>query len=278
MVPSDTSEFSATGQNKDTVMATRSHDATDDRPDTVLGIANKLTLAAWFQTDDLRASPTNYTIIAKGSAVYTLVIQGPSAVRADIDGVTGGGLSTETDLVVPGVPLHIATTFDGAEAIWKVFVNGVVVASRALASGQVVGHSAGGTLQIGGYNAFGAAGIHGRMQHVSIFNAHALSDEAIQGLYAVGRMIPGVEGDFAAYAFPWNRQIVGVGGPHTYIDFENWSDVPVTVSPGGAAVPGAGYTLAPRGGRLPKPSKFKGAWSAAHAGLFGEKLIGIHKS
>lgn len=279
ILPGDPSGFS-TSQSKDTVLATRGDNVTFDRPATT----NKLTLIAWYRPDDVRSGSAGdvYSLIAKGTATYGLHISG-GGIRADIAGVTGvpttGQLSSYVgDLIRVGVPIMCATTFDGAAQTWKLFVNGVQVGFAALPTGQVVGHASGGTLQVGGYNAFSNNGIHGRIQHVTVFNAHALTDDQIQGQYRLGVVPPGIEGDECMYVFPFPREIVASGGNYDTIQFRNWGPWPVHLSQGGTASKGAGITLGPRGGALPKPSKWRGSWSAILDARFGYFPLAIEKT
>lgn len=264
----------ATGQSKDTVMATRGDNATFDRPATT----NKLTLMCWYRPDDIRpgGSTNEYVLMMKGSNTYGLTVAS-SSLRADLNGQATQLTTATNHLMRVGTWMHVASVFDGAVPIWKLFVNGVLVGQRTPSS-STVNHSAGGTLQVGGYNAFGANGIHGRMQHVTVFNAHALSDTAIQGLYRVGVVRPGAEGDELMYVFPWSREIVSTGGSYRTIDFVNNSAYPVSLSQGGTAAMGTGITLAPRGGRLPRPSSWNGAWSAILNARFGYTALGIVKT
>lgn len=267
----------ASGQSKDTVMATRGDVGTGaawDRP----GTTNKLTLMCWYRPDDVRpgGSTNEYVLISKGSNTYQLTVTS-SALRTDLNGQSTQLASATNHLMRVGTWMHIAVVFDGAIPIWKMFVNGVLVGQRT-PNPTTVNHAAGGTLQVGGYNAFGANGIHGRMQHVTIFNAHAIADAQIQNLYRVGVVRPGSEGDEAMYVFPWNREIVPTGGAYRTIDFVNSSAYPVSLSQGGTAAMGAGITLAPRGGRLPRPSTWNGAWSGILNARFGYTTLGIVKT
>ena len=166
-----------TAQSKDTVMATRGDSGTGiafDRP----AVTNKLTLLGWFRPEDLRSGSDGdaWVLIMKGTNTYGLQIRG-STFRSDINGVGGSGSASLTadtgNLIVPGDWKFVATVFDGAAQTWKLFLNGVIVGQQNLGAGRVINHALGGTLQVGGYSAIGTNGIHGRVQHVTIFNAHA---------------------------------------------------------------------------------------------------------
>lgn len=265
----------ATGQSKDTVLATRGDNATYDRPATT----NKMTLLCWYRPDDLRQAGNAdiYHLIGKGSSTYLLGVQG-STVFASLS-TQAQQLASDVDgLVRPGVSALYGMVFDGTAQTWKLSINGVTLATRTLAAGQTINHAAGGTLQIGGYNAFGNTGIHGRIQHVSVFNAHALTDAQIQLAYQYAVTPAGAEGDECMYVFPWSRQIVAPGGLFDTVQFRNWNPWPVYLSQGGTAVKGAGITLAPRGGTLPKPSTYNGAWSAIVDARYGYGPLAIEKT
>jgi hypothetical protein len=265
----------STSQSKDTVMATRGDFGAFDRPATT----NKLTLITWFRPDDLRTAQAAdaYVLMMKGTNTYGLQVQG-STVRSDINGVGSSSLSADTsNLIVPGDWKMLATVFDGAAQTWKLFLNGVIVGSVALGAGQVVNHALGGTLQLGGYSVIGANGMHGRIQHQTIFNAHAVADAQMQNLFRLGVVPPGVEGNELQYAFPWSRLIVEPGDGFESIDFVNPNPWPAHLSQGGTAVKGGGIMLPPRGGRLPRPSRFDGGWSVILDSKFGYGPIGVEK-
>jgi hypothetical protein len=230
-------------QAKDSQMASRADNVLLDRP-----AASPVTVLAWFRPDTLRPAQT---IVAKPS-MYGFSVINRGQIRCFVEGQAD--LLGPTDLIVAGglycVCMVWNPTAQNGGPFFRLFVNGVQVAGRAVAAGQSI---AGVTSSffVGGQNALGSDGLWGRLQQVSVWYDDLVLS-SVQGLYQYGARSQAEVAGLSKSVFPFPVKVSDAnpsGAPRRVV---NDSDHTIYVAEDPSSTPtaivGGGWRIPPHGG------------------------------
>jgi hypothetical protein len=261
MMPGEASN--SLSQDKEGPMASRAHNVTWDLAVT------RMTLLAWVKP--ARIKTTSQPLVIKGAQYSMNLLDSRVNVQWGMSGGTQQ-FNTGSDLIVADQAFFVAASYDDSPAEVTTFVNGVERQRQAITHSTLAANTT--VFQVGGQNFFGAGGLSGALQHVSVFFNTVLTPTQIQSLYEIGMASQAEIADQGANAYPWSRQILSPSS-RTTLRATNESDVTVYLSLGATATVGGGYPLAPGQSTGHDLDGYTGALSVIHGNASGAKRLAL---